>query len=244
MKIRCYLPSDKWEGEVRLSGPEARHLTQVLRVSPGDEIVCFDGQGQEAEAVVRQVGRREVELALGRRRTVPQEAWKVTLAAAVPGGGKFEQIIDQATQMGVSRIVPLACERGVVRISPSEAGKKLVRWRQVAVAAGKQSGSSRLPEIEPMTPWKQFLPAIEKGDRALIAALEGPYADPGTILSPGKGGSLLILIGPEGDFTPEEMAQADEQGAKRIWLGPTVLRCETAVVAALAIISHHLHETV
>ncbi len=226
---------------VRLSGPEAHQLLHVLRVTPGTVVTCFDGNGQEADGTVQRVARREVLLELGQARTMPGPRCWITLGIAVPRHAKFEQIIDQATQLGVSRIIPLSTQRGVVKISREASAQKQIRWSHVAVAAGKQSGTSRLPVVDPMTSWVEFLQLFSEFDRVLIAALEGPYSNLQTLLSGKEGRSVLLLIGPEGDFTSEEIREAVQAGARRVWLGPTVLRCETAVVAGLTLVSYFLN---
>ena len=241
MSIRCYLPPEEWcRTTVTLSGREAYHLSRVLRVTPGTVVTCFDGQGHEAPAQVRRVIRREIQLELKERFETPEPRCRITLGIAVPRHGRMDQIIDQATQMGVNRVAPLLTRRGVVKVSPEAMRKKQARWEQIAIEAGKQSGVSRIPVIQPVTPWAGLLPSLATTDCVLIAAIEGPHESLGQILSQGDPRHLLVLIGPEGDFTPEEIEEAARAGAHRISLGPTVLRCETAVVASLTLVNFFL----
>lgn len=241
--IRCYLPPGSWEtSPVRLAGREAHHLAGVLRVREGDSVTCLDGQGREAEAKVLGASSGEVLLRLGPVREVPAPASPVTLAAAIPGQGKLDDIVNQATQLGVARIIPLVTERTVVRLAPERAASKLEHLQQVALEAIKQSGAAYLPEIEPTTRWSDVLPTFSRYGLVLMATPEGPHESLSRLLQAGAPRSTLLLIGPEGDFSPGEIAQAVAAGARRISLGPQVLRCETAAVAALAVLRFLLRE--
>jgi len=235
--IRCYLPPNQWqEGKVLLDGREGHHLARVLRVRSGDSVLCFDGTGREADAVVRKVSRQGVLLEAGPTRKLPDPPFSISLAAAVPGQGKLDEIINQATQLGARRIIPLITERTLLRQIPA-ADRKQERWLQVAVEAAKQSGMVRIPEVQPVQRLDSLLSSFSRYDRVLLASVEGPWEDLRSLLSSGPPREILLLIGPEGDFSPEEVRQAVEAGAARFSLGPTVLRCETACVAALSVVS-------
>jgi len=240
-RVRCYLPPEEWgqSGRVVFTGREAHHLLNVLRVRPGTVLCCFDGVGGEATAVVAGLTKREVTLDLKKRRQIPPPPRTISLAMAIPRHGKLEEIIDQATQMGASEIIPLSTQRGVVRLGVQEAQRKLLRWRQVAVEAGKQCEVSRLPTIAPLTSWKELLDRFPEYVRVLLAAVEGPH-EPLEILCKGNPQRVLVLVGPEGDFTPEEIESACRAGARKFSLGGTVLRCETAAVVSLGLLSYLL----
>lgn len=232
--IRCYLSPQEWDSPaIRISGPQAHHLIRVLRVKPGDGLVCFDGKGTEAQATVRQISRKELLIHLGERVSSPARPWTITLGVGIPKKGRFDQIVDQATQLGVDRIIPLVTARGVVRIPTG----KIDRWVQISIEAGKQCGVSRLPAIQPVTPWRTMRTSLHEYDLALIGTLQGPYQGLSSLLSDRNAGKVLLLIGPEGDFTEEEIQQALQAGAHRFSLGSTVLRSETAALAAVSIVS-------
>ncbi len=236
---RCYLPPERWgEQPVRISGRQAYHLIRVLRVRSGDSLSCFDGRGREAEATVRRVSGLDLLLEIGPERTVPPLQWALTLGVAIPKPARMEQIIDEATQLGVYEILPLATERSV---RGDVSSSRQARWAQIAIEAGKQSGSTRLPEIRPVQPFKSLLTSLKGYDLCLIAALQGPHERLEGLLASGPN-RILLLIGPEGDFTSEELNQALRAGARPFSLGPTVLRCETAALSALSIIFFLLRE--
>lgn len=241
---RSFLPLDRWrDGEIVLSGEEAHHLARVLRVRAGDPVTLFDGRGREADAKVSKVGGGEVLLEVGPSREIPLPERPVVLGISLPGNVKIEEIINQATQMGASRIIPLVTERTVVKLSPERWKAKQERLNRVALEAAKQCEVSRVPVIEPLTSWKELLSSFPRFPLVLIAAVEGPHEPLEALLAPTNGkGEVLVLIGPEGDFTPGELQAARGAGARPFSLGPTVLRCETAVVSALSLISFFLRE--
>lgn len=243
--IRSFLPPERWkEGQFTLSGREAHHLSRVLRVRCGDIILCFDGQGRQMKAVVREAGAERLLLEAGPVQQVPPAPWAVHLGVAVPGQGKLEEIIGSATQMGVSAVIPLQTERTVVRFTADRLKRKMEHLRQVSIETAKQCGIGLLPEIRPVAPWSKILASFPEYHRILLAAVEDPHEDWRAALSqPVRrtqgplGTSYLLLIGPEGDFTPGERRQALDAGAHPVGLGPLVLRCETAVVASLSILN-------
>lgn len=236
----CYLAPEQWgEGEVRLSGREAHHLARVLRLSCGDKLICFDGTGREASAQVVKVSAREMVLSVGPSRFLPEGPFRITLAVGVPGQGKLNEIVGQATQMGVGRLIPMITERTVVPESTAASGQKLERLRRIAVEAIKQSGSGKIPEIVPACRFDDLIRSFPQYDRVLLASVEGPWEPLPKILQ-ARCRRPLILVGPEGDFSPLEIERAVQGGARRFSLGPTVLRCETACVAAVSLISYLL----
>lgn len=246
MPLRCFLPLEVWPAgpAIRLDGREAHHLIRVLRARKGDSVVCFDGRGQEMECVIQETGAGHLLLQAGPTKQIPAFPCSVTLCAAIPGQGRLEEIVNSATQMGVSEIIPLLTERTVVRFTQERFNRKRDHLQQVAIEAAKQSSTSRLPEIGPLTPWKKILPALKDYGVVLIGAIEGPHEDWRAVLKSLKSvpGTILLLIGPEGDFTSEEIRQAVDCGAHRVSLGPSILRCDTAVTAALSILFFLLRE--
>ena len=242
--MRCYLPPESWgQARVKVSGKEAHHLIHVRRVKQGEVVGCFDGQGQEALGIVEQLGRDEVSLRLKKRKLLPEPPWRIVLGVALPRHGRLDQIIDQATQLGVSQIVPLTTARGIVRIPAERLSKKQIRWTQIAIEAGKQSGSSRVPSVCPPVLWSSFVSSIQGAyDLALIATPQGSHEELKSLLCDRNPRRILLLIGPEGDFTPDEVDEALRAGAHRISLGPLVLRCETAAVVAVGLVNFLMRE--
>lgn len=198
--------------------------------------MLFDGEGREAEAVVSGVGAREALLRMGPIRARPPSPWEITLALAVPGNVKMDEIVNQAIQLGAGRIVPLVTERTVTRFTPERWRSRQERLNRIAVETAKQCGVGRLPSVEPLARWEEFLGAFPSYDLILMASVEGPHEPLASVLAEKPARNVLLLIGPEGDFTREEIEAAVARGTRRFSLGPTILRCETAAASALSIL--------
>ncbi len=223
-------------------GDEVHHLRDVLRCRPGQTVRLFNDHGEEVAAVVDGVDRRKVVLKVIERLDADSRNEQgITLACAVPKRSKFETIIEKAVELGVERIVPLVTRRTEVRWDAGRAAGKLRRFRTVAVAAAKQCGRRRLPEIDPPSSFKDFLAGLRPGDLNLIPCLTDPRRPLACVLREEYRPSrrVTILIGPEGDFTPSEREHAAARGCRPVSLGPLVLRVETAAVAAAAAVRFH-----
>jgi 16S rRNA (uracil1498-N3)-methyltransferase len=240
-------PSASQGDELVLTGSEAHHALHVLRVAAGEDLVILNGAGEEIHCRVQRVWRRELTLAVEHRHTSPPIASRITLLQGIPRGKVMEAIVQKATELGVGRIVPLLSANAVVQLGAPEARNRLEKWRRTALEAIKQCGLVWLPEIElPQSP-KEFLARGERFDLALMATLVGDHSHPRRFLQPGSATappaaprSLALWIGPEGDFTPDEVAAARSAGVNPISLGPLVLRSDTAAIYCLSIVNYEM----
>lgn len=244
MLDRFHQPDFPECGEIVLEGPEAHHLSHVLRRKPGDRVVLFDGCGAEVEAEVATVGRREVRLGVvGNRRVDSPDPAPLTIASAVPKGDRFRWMIEKLTELGVARFIPLATERSVV--TPGRG--KLKKLELTVVAACKQCGRNRLMLIDEPTTWETFLtltaspagPSDAEASSKLFVAdpngvLLGALASDAVIADAAESASFIVAIGPEGGLTEHEVNAAANIGGRRVSLARTILRIETAAVAAAA----------
>jgi 16S rRNA (uracil1498-N3)-methyltransferase len=241
------LAPEYWQQDLlRLEGAQAHHCTDVLRLKPSSRIVVFDGCGVEVMAEITELGKDVVlsrRLFTTRANRLPH---RLVLAQAVPKGRQMELIVQKATELGVSTIVPLLSERTVVQIEPSEKDHKVSRWKQIAIEAAKQCGQNWLPVIRPPVTPKAFLEerppcelsfigSLQEDARSFKSAFRDFQQNLGRIPS-----SALMLIGPEGDFTPAELVQAKSAGCIPVSLGPIVLRSETAAIYSLSVLSYEL----
>lgn len=241
---RFFVPSHAWNPDrLALDGGEAHHAVDVLRLKAGDRATLFNGEGSEAEAEIVKASRQGVEL---RRVAVHKSAplaCRVTLAQAVPKGKNMELIIEKATELGAAGIVPLLSERTVIRGTEDDHVRKQHKWQRVAVEACKQCGQNWLPKVHtPKTP-KAFFESAERYDLMLIASLQNDSQPLKKLLAeygPKKPASVLILVGPEGDFTPAELSLAKSHGCRPLTLGPIILRTETAALYCLSVLNHEL----
>lgn len=247
---RFYLPPEQCRGSALcLTGREAHHALHVLRLRVGERTTTVDGAGQELVCEVRATERQAVHLSIVERKSHAAPNCRITLLQAIPKGKLFEAIVQKATELGAFRIVPLITERVVSKFDRDEAADKAEKWRQVAVEAIKQCGSPWLPQVElPQTP-VAFLSHQEHFELPLVAALTGESRRPRDYFREfgSREGrlpaSLCVWIGPEGDFTPQEMERIKTSGARPITLGPRVLRTETAAIYCLSILSYELQST-
>ena len=229
---RFYLDAPLDRPKVTLSGSEAHHLAHVLRAGPGERVLLFDGRGTEADAEVAAVSRREVELNVLDRRVVPAPRRPIVLGTAVPKGDRFRWLVEKATELGVARLVPLRTERSIVDPGAGKLGK----LRQTMISACKQCGLSRLMEIDAVTAWPEFVECEIRGRCALVGVPGAPLFAAEMVADPADG-PIVLAIGPEGDFTPDEVQQAIAAGAQPVGLGPNVLRVETAGIALAACVT-------
>ncbi len=206
-----------------LTGPEAHHLTHVMRAVQGAEVVLFDGSGAEFSARVERIGRAEVELAVLSREPADRELpLELTIGVALPKGDRQRWLVEKATELGVTRLVPLRTARSVVL--PWQ--KVVVRLHRTVIEASKQCGRNRLMEIAQPQPWSDFVvDSAEVPCRLLAHRCDCPGTN---TLDLSKG--ALLAVGPEGGFTNDEVSQAIDAGWQVIDLGPRTLRVETAAI--------------
>ena len=222
--------SGEMSSRVVLDGPEARHLSSVLRLGPGDAVELYDGRGSWAVSEIIGSGRREIELAILESGQDPVVSGpELVMATAIPKGDRVRSLVEKLTELGVDRLVPLKTRHSVVH--PRDG--KLKKMQQSVIAACKQCGRNRLMRIEGLTEWCDLL-ATE--NQTLVIAQRGAaiVGQPDAVLPGIATGSLVLCVGPEGGWSDDELIAAEVAGATRVGLGPHVLRIETAAVALAA----------
>ena len=218
--------------------PEAarRHL-KVLRPKNGEEIELFDGRGHTRRCVFSGMGLT----AAAGVATFPPPAARLTLFACITKGSRWDWTIEKAVELGIGRIVPVLSERCIVRLSAAEREPKAERWRRIAEDAARQSDAVWLPEVLPPVDFAAALELVKTCDRVFVGALTQPPPPPLlTALGDGAAADIGFFVGPEGDFTPGELA-ALLKWAEPVSLGPTILRAETAAIFGLSALTAALH---
>ena len=233
---------------LRLDGREAHHALHVLRLERGDAVTVLDGAGNEFFCAVESSARDSLALAVKEKKITPPLPCALTLLQAVPKGKIIESIIQKSVELGARRIVPILSERVVTQLDGDEAEKKRDKWQQVAVEAIKQCGAAWLPHVDsPVTP-AEFIARAEKFDLLLVGSLQSERRHPREVLRefetrhgrpPQSAG---IWIGPEGDFTADELKAIQAAGAQPISLGQLVLRVETAAIYCLSFLNYELNQ--
>lgn len=244
---RFHLPPEECRGScLTLRGREAHHASRVLRLRIGDAVTVLDGAGGQWDCEVSSMGRDAVALrVLSETRSEAPET-RITLVQALPKGKLFDSIIQKATELGVSRIVPLLSERVVTQIDDENEASKLEHWRTIAVEAVKQCGQRWLPQITETATPSEVLKHLPGDELNLIASLQPGSRHPRFWfdefrMREGRGpASASVWVGPEGDFTAAEIEAVIASGARPISLGPLVLRCETAATFCLSVLSYEM----
>lgn len=230
---RLFVPPERLVGHtVMVDGDAHRHLTKVLRLTPGAEVTLFDGCGTEIAGQLASVGPRSAEISLGQRRVVPVPSSALTLLQVLPRGARMDLIVQKTTELGISRIVPILGQRSVAR-SPRDGGR---RWQKIAQEAARQSGRADVPEIAPVQPLVQALADAQRpdGQRFVLWEEERSHSLRHALTATRQ--AVALLIGPEGGLAAEEVTQARDHGFVVAGLGPRILRSETAAIVAVVLV--------
>lgn len=226
-----------------ITGQEAHHIIQVMRLKTGECISAFDGSGTSYQGRIKEITRRSVTITIeSAQKNLQKATLPITLIQAVPKKGKMEGILEKCTELGIDNIIPVRTERTIVSLSAAKASLCRQRWQRIALAAAKQCGRTTTPQISGLTPWTDILEIVERFDLKLIFYLDAKTRRLKDILRKEKGKvkNIVFLIGPEGDFSPQEIEQAITKGCIPVSLGELVLKVDTAAIAALAMINYEL----
>lgn len=228
---RFLLTPESWQTGI-LAGDEARHLSQVLRIKPGETVTVFDGCGRRAEAEVLTVSRDHVSLKPSASETPPPPLPAITLAQAIPKGKNMDLIVQKAVELGIAAIHPLVTRHTVVH--PGEG--KSEKWRRTALEACKQCGQDTLPHVADPLPFDHWISGQSETPGLKLIASLAPGAKPlREVLRAHPGtAAATLLVGPEGDFATEETSAALAAGFLPVSLGSIVLRVETATLYCLS----------
>ncbi len=214
---------------------EIHHIRDVLRLKEGEPIAVFNQKGEEAVGEICECSARRIRVEVRKVFQVQRQTPEIVLACAIPKKSKFEFIIEKATELGVDTIIPLQTQRTEINLKGERLQSKCARYRSVAVNAAKQSRRSYVPVLRPVMDFSSaikflvgdsvvFIPSLEDERAPILAALARPTST----------SKVAFLIGPEGDFTPEEYTEAQASGCIPVSLGPNILKVETAALVAVA----------
>ncbi|TQS30108.1 16S rRNA (uracil(1498)-N(3))-methyltransferase [Microbispora sp. KK1-11] len=218
-----------------LDGPEGRHAAAVRRLRPGERIDLTDGAGRVAECTVTAAGKDSLTAEVLRRFEVPPPRPRLVVVQGLPKGDRGELAVEMMTEAGVDVIVPWAASRCVTQWKGDRAAKALARWRGTAREAAKQARRFHLPEVTELATTAAVGSLVSAA--ALAVVLHEEAAEPLSRLPlPEEPGDIVMIVGPEGGVTDEEIATLRAAGATPALLGPTVLRTSTAGVAAAAVL--------
>lgn len=217
-----------------LAGGDARHIAGALRMAVGEGVTLCDGRGNDYACTITAVEREAVTVTVDAVATnVSEPSLAVTLYMGLPKADKLEWIIQKAVELGVTAIVPVVTARSIARVDGKDGEKKRARWQKIAAEAAGQSGRGIIPTVETPVSFKQALPRLAAENTLLC--YEGGGQPIGQLVSR-EDTTLSLVVGPEGGFDPAEVAAVTAHGGRIATLGPRILRCETAPIAALAVV--------
>jgi len=244
---RFYAPPGAFNANfdsVTLESDEARHLRDVLRLKAGDEVYVFNGEGKEFHCLVEESRRDNAHLKIiGEVHPArPESRLQLTLAVALLKGEKFDLVVQKATELGVTRLVPVVTKLADIRLrDASDAAKRVARWQRIALEAAKQSGRAVVPEISGPVSFESLIQDTtangelnclmfsERDGESIVAAREK---------LPANLSLLTALVGSEGGWTNEELAAVRQAGWTIVTLGGRTLRAETAAIAVVVLLQH------
>lgn len=227
--------------EVTIQGDDVHHIVNVMRARVGEEILVSDGAGRTARAKLALLSPKEVKAEVVEWLTEQRELpIRVTIGQGLPKGEKMEWILQKGTELGAYSFFPFSSERTIVKLDAKKEAKKLERWRKIVKEAAEQSHRAVLPELLPPATFREVLKAAKEYTRCAIAyEKEGSTTLHQVLEEMSVEDSLLVLVGPEGGFSTDEVAQAESMGFLTVSLGPRILRTETASQYVLACASYH-----
>ncbi len=218
-----------------LDGPEGRHAATVRRIAPGERVLLADGAGLRATCDVVGAAKAELELVVAELSVEDEPQPRFVLVQALAKGDRDDQAVESATEFGVDEVVPWQASRCIVQWRGDRGDKARRKWESTVVAAAKQSRRSRVPVVAPLATTKSL--AVRVGGAAASYVLHEDATQSLAAQQVPDSGEVLVVVGPEGGITPEEVATLEAAGAVQVRLGPTVLRSSSAGPAALAVLS-------
>lgn len=237
---RFYAPKENIKGNlIYIDGREARHILNVMRLGLNDKVTVFDGTGKEYVGFIKQVKPKSltveiVETKIPKHEKLPD----ITLAQSIPKKQKMDYIVEKATELGVSAIIPVITERAAVKPDENKESGRVERWQKIAQEASKQCGRTDIPEIHNIEKFYNVIDSLDGYDAPLLACLYPRSLPLKEVISGIGNGKIIVFIGPEGDFTPEEIVMAEEANCRFVSLGQRVLKSDTAGLYVLSVLNY------
>ena len=215
---------------------EIHHIKNVLCLKPGEQVQLFNGKGEEAVGILSTITEKSISILMQNVLPETPKSIRVVLACAIPKKVKFDSIVEKATELGVDEIIPLLTGRTEIRLDEKRSAGKHTRYETIALNAAKQCKRSSIPAIHPPTPFSKAIQKIDPHTLGLIPCLEAPnrISLNDAFARSHNTATVMVFIGPEGDFTDEEIQHALNAGCLPVTLGSTILKVDTAALCVLS----------
>jgi len=233
-------PESVKDKKIYVEKKESHHIIDVMRLQEGDSVTAFDGAGKEYEGRIAAIKNKKVIIDIFRAKTVDKKLpVSVSIAQAMPKKGKMDLIIQKVTELGVDEIFPVESSRTVVKTKTERSRHKIERWQKIAIEASKQCGRTELPKVQDITYFDEMLACMDRYDLTIMPCLsEGTITLKSALKDIKRPNKVLVIIGPEGDFSKEEIKKASEKGAVLVTLGELILKSDTAAIATISVLNH------
>ncbi|QNG61164.1 16S rRNA (uracil(1498)-N(3))-methyltransferase [Bacillus sp. PAMC26568] len=231
--------------EITITGDDVHHISRVMRMKPGSSLICCTSDGQAAQCEIEEVNEDSILCRIVEWQNIDHELpVSVTIASGLPKGDKLEWIFQKGTELGAASFIPFNAARSVVKIDSKKAAKKVERWRKIVKEASEQSYRNLIPEVHEPAGWNKLLEISKSFDLKIVAYEESSKKDELSNLAKAlntaiPGQSILVVFGPEGGLTEEEIKQLADTDFIVCGLGPRILRTETAPLYVLSAISYN-----
>jgi 16S rRNA (uracil1498-N3)-methyltransferase len=226
---------------VELGGENLRYIKNVLRLKEGDPLILFDGSRHEYNGIIRAYTARNASLEIMKKQSIQQPTIYITLAQSLAKSSKMDFIVQKATELGVTRLIPFISSRSIPKLSESKVSTRISRWHKIAIEASRQCKRAIIPEITNIISFDEMLKQADQDDVRIIFWEEESKQGLKTILHDEKwkdANHFFLVVGPEGGFSKEEANRASRNSFISASLGKNILRTETAALTILAIIQY------
>ena len=233
-RSRVYTPQSMESGlQIKLTGSAGHYLSRVLRLTAGDSVILFNGDGSDYAAMIIEIQRQQVSLRITDSKLSDNESkLKITLVQAISRGERMDYSLQKCTELGVHCIQPISSRRVEVQLDEKRLRKRLEHWQKVVISACEQSGRAVIPEVKTPVSLADWVACADDSLRVVL----DPSAQSKLSQLPTIAAGISLLVGPEGGFSEEELADLTLQGVLAVSLGPRVLRTESAGAAAIAVL--------
>ncbi|ARB92678.1 16S rRNA (uracil(1498)-N(3))-methyltransferase [Legionella longbeachae] len=232
--VRIYQPGNYDTGQLLELSPEAsQHVGVVLRMQEGEHLTLFCGDNREFDAIIETVKKKQVIVVVGSIKKVSRESpLTIHLAQAISKGERMEWVMQKAVELGVASITPILTERCVVKLDQERMTKKLHQWQAIVIAACEQSGRNSVPQVHAPVTLSRYLEEIQAELKFILHPGQNKTWRDYTF----KVADIVLLIGPEGGLSEQEVQYTSKHGFQPLSLGPRILRTETAAITALSVL--------